>query len=139
MIDTQGGALHEFAVHYRARCGAGLSDIDAAFRYGLLALQGVQGRRRAGDRPRYAAQAERSFLNQFETPLLFFVLIAFLAITRIWDPLFVVLAWVWVATRIAHAIVHCTSNALSLRFPTFIAGVVVLVVMWARFAIELLA
>ena len=89
--------------------------------------------------PRYAAQAERSFLNQFETPLLFFVLIAFLAITRMWDPLFVTLAWVWVAMRIAHAFVHCTSNRLSLRFPTFIAGVVVLVVMWALFAIELLA
>jgi hypothetical protein len=89
--------------------------------------------------PRYAAQAERSFLNQFETPLLFFVLIAFLAITRMWDALFVTLAWIWVATRVAHAVVHCTSNALSLRFPAFIAGVVVLLLMWVLFAVELLA
>ena len=89
--------------------------------------------------PRYAAQAERSFLNQFETPLLFFVLIAFLAITRTWDAVFVTLAWIWVASRIAHAFVHCTSNALSLRFPAFIAGVVVLLLMWVLFAVELLA
>jgi len=89
--------------------------------------------------PRYAAQAERSFLNQFETPLLFFVLIAFLAITRTWDALFVTLAWIWVASRIAHAFVHCTSNALSLRFPTFFAGVIVLVIMWVLFAVKMMA
>jgi hypothetical protein len=89
--------------------------------------------------PRYAAQAQRSFLNQFETPVLFFALIAFVAITKTWDVLFVTLAWLWVATRIAHAIVHCTSNRLSLRFPLFLAGVVLLVVMWIMFAVRLAA
>ncbi|MDB5641460.1 MAG: hypothetical protein JWN07_777 [Hyphomicrobiales bacterium] len=89
--------------------------------------------------PRYAAQAERSFLNQFETPLLFFAVIAFIAITRTWDALFVTLAWIWVITRIAHAFVHCTSNRLSLRFPTFVAGVVVLLIMWVLFAVKMMA
>jgi hypothetical protein len=89
--------------------------------------------------PRYAAQAQRSFLNQFETPVLFFALIAFLAITRTWDALFVTIAWLWVITRIVHALVHCTSNALSLRFPAFLAGVVLLVIMWVLFAIKLAA
>jgi|SRR3954467_7706296 hypothetical protein len=89
--------------------------------------------------PRYAAQAQRSFLNQFETPVLFFALIPLVVITKTYDVLFVTLAWLWVLTRIAHAIVHCTSNRLSLRFPLFLAGVVLLVVMWIMFAVRLAA
>ena len=89
--------------------------------------------------PRYAAQAQRSFLNQFETPVLFFALIPLVVITKTYDVLFVTLAWLWVLTRIAHAIVHCTSNQLSLRFPLFLAGVVLLVVMWIMFAVRLAA
>ncbi len=88
--------------------------------------------------PRYAAQAQRSFLNQFETPVLFYALVPLVVITKTYDTLFVTLAWIWVASRIAHAYVHCTSNALSLRFPTFIAGVLVLVAMWILFAIRLM-
>jgi hypothetical protein len=89
--------------------------------------------------PRYAAQAQRSFLNQFETPVLFYALIPLVVITKTYDVLFVALAWVWVITRIIHAFVHCTSNTLSLRFPTFLAGVVLLVIMWIMFAIRLAA
>ena len=89
--------------------------------------------------PRYASQAQRSFMNQFETPMLFFALMSLVAITKTYDVLFVTLAWIWFATRLVHAFVHCTSNALSLRFPAFLAGVVVLVIMWIMFAIRLAA
>lgn len=89
--------------------------------------------------PADAAQAQRSFLNQFETPVLFYALVPLVIITKTYDTLFVALAWLWVATRIAHAFVHCTSNALSLRFPTFLAGVFLLVVLWVIFAIRLTA
>jgi hypothetical protein len=60
-------------------------------------------------------------------------------ITKTYDVFFVTLAWIWVISRIAHAIVHCTSNALSLRFPTFMIGVIILVAMWVIFAIRLSA
>ncbi len=89
--------------------------------------------------PRYAAQAQRSFLNQFETPVLFYALIPLVVITKTYDVLFVALAWVWVITRIIHAFVHCTSNTLNLRFPAFLVGVVLLVIMWIMFAIRLAA
>jgi hypothetical protein len=89
--------------------------------------------------PRYAAQAQRSFLNQFETPVLFYALIPLVVITRTYDVFFVTLAWLWVISRICHAFVHCTSNALTLRFPIFLVGVVLLVAMWVIFAIRLTA
>jgi hypothetical protein len=89
--------------------------------------------------PRMAAQAQRSFLNQFETPVLFYALVPLVVLTKTYDTLFIVLAWVWFASRLAHALVHCTNNKLSLRFPTFLVGVVVLIAMWIIFAVKLFA
>ncbi len=89
--------------------------------------------------PALAAQAQRSFANQFETPVLFYVLVTMVVLTKTYDTLFVVMAWAWFASRFAHAFVHCTSNALSLRFPTFLIGVFLLVAMWVIFAVKLFA
>jgi len=87
--------------------------------------------------PDYAAQAQRSFLNQFETPVLFYALVPLVVLTKIDDTLFVVLAWVWFASRLAHAVVHCTNNKLSLRFPAYLIGVVLLMAMWVILAVKL--
>jgi hypothetical protein len=89
--------------------------------------------------PRFAAQTQRSFLNQFETPVLFYALVPLVILTKTYDTLFVVLAWTWFASRLGHAWVHCTNNALSLRFPLFLVGVILLVAMWIMFAIRLAA
>ena len=89
--------------------------------------------------PASAAQAQRSFANQFETPILFYVLIPLVVMTKTYDTLFVVLAWAWFISRFAHAYVHCTSNKLSLRFPTFMISVALLVTMWIIFAVRLFA
>ena len=89
--------------------------------------------------PASASQAHRSFLNQFETPVLFYALVPLVILTKTYDTLFVVLAWCWFASRLAHAWVHCTSNALSLRFPTFLIGVFLLVAMWVIFLVKLVA
>jgi hypothetical protein len=89
--------------------------------------------------PDYAAQAQRSFLNQFETPVLFYALVPLVVLTKTDDTLFVVLAWVWFASRLAHAVVHCTNNKLSLRFPAYLIGVVLLMAMWVILAVKLFA
>lgn len=89
--------------------------------------------------PASASQAQRSFANQFETPILFYVLVPLVVLTKTYDTLFVALAWAWFASRLAHAWVHCTSNALSLRFPTFLIGVFLLVALWVIFILRLVA
>jgi hypothetical protein len=88
--------------------------------------------------PARASQVSRSFHNQLETPMLFYVLVALAIITKKDDFLFVVLSWIWVGLRIAHVLVHTTSNRISLRFPLFLASVVVLMIMWAIFALRVL-
>jgi hypothetical protein len=89
--------------------------------------------------PRYASQAERSFLSQFETPVLFYALVPLVILTKTYDTLFVTLAWAWFVSRLVHAIVHCTTNQLSLRFPAFLVGVVLLIAMWVLLIVRLSA
>jgi hypothetical protein len=78
-----------------------------------------------------------AFHNQLELPMLFYVLIAFILITRAGDVLLLVLAWIFVLSRIVHAYVHTTSNRVALRFRIFAAGVAALVAMWIIFAVRI--
>ncbi len=89
--------------------------------------------------PPMAAQASRSFHSQFETPLLFFALVALAILTKKDDALFVVMEWLWVVSRVVHALIHTTVNRVSLRFPAFFVGVVILFAMWIIFAVRILA
>jgi hypothetical protein len=84
-------------------------------------------------------QVANAYHNQLELPVLFYVLTALALITRQADLLFVVLAWVFVATRLLHAGIHVTGNDVPKRFQAFAAGAVVLLVMWAIFAVRLFA
>lgn len=88
--------------------------------------------------PARARQFANSFSNQFELPMLFFVLIAFILITRVGDILLLVLAWVFVISRLVHAYVHTTSNDVDWRFRAYGLGVLALVIMWVVFALKIL-
>jgi hypothetical protein len=88
--------------------------------------------------PDYARQAEYNYLNQFELPVLFYVLTILALFTKQADLLFVLLAWVFVTLRVLHAVVHLTSNKLVFRGPLFISGAIVLTVMWIIFIVRIL-
>jgi hypothetical protein len=88
--------------------------------------------------PPRVAQVSNAFQNQFELPLLFYVLTILAWITKQADFLFVLLAWVFVALRVLHAYVHVTSNHLGRRAGLFVAGAIVLAVMWAIFTLRIL-
>lgn len=83
-------------------------------------------------------QVQNAFHNQLELPVLFYVLTVVVWMTRFADLLFVVLAWVFVLLRIAHAYVHVTDNNVPRRGVIFIAGAFVLVAMWVIFAVRFL-
>lgn len=89
--------------------------------------------------PPRAQQISNCYHNQFQLPVLFYVLVVLAIITRHADYLFVALAWVFVLARIAHAYVHCTSNYVRHRFNAFLVGALVLLVMWIIFAVQILA
>jgi hypothetical protein len=88
--------------------------------------------------PDRTRQAEYNYQNQFELPVLFYVLTILAIYTHHADLLFVLLSWVFVALRALHAGVHLTSNRLVLRGPFFIASAIVLSVMWIIFMIRIM-
>jgi len=88
--------------------------------------------------PRRLTQLGNCFRNQLEVPVLFYVLTLLALATNKAGVVFVVLAWVFVLSRIVHAAVHVTSNDVRVRGPLYGLGVLVLTVMWVIFAAEIL-
>jgi hypothetical protein len=88
--------------------------------------------------PTRAAQIGNCFSNQFEIPLLFYILIAIALPLRRADLVIVLLSWVFVVTRFVHAGIFVTSNDLRQRGPAWFAGVLVLFAMWLYFALKIL-
>jgi hypothetical protein len=76
--------------------------------------------------------------SQLELPVLFYALTAFALISRKADLLFVVMAWLFVLSRLVHAAIHTTTNHVPRRFRAFAVGVVVLMLMWIIFAVRVL-
>lgn len=89
--------------------------------------------------PERAKQISNAYHNQYELPVLFYVLTAFALITRKADLIFVVLAWVFVISRLVHAYIHTTSNNVPRRFFAYVVGLLVLTIMWVYFAIQILS
>lgn len=89
--------------------------------------------------PTRVQQVSNCFHNQFELPLLFYALAAFIMITKQLDVVMLALAWVFVILRYAHAYVHTGSNYLPTRFNLFAAGMLALVAMWILFAVRIAA
>jgi hypothetical protein len=88
--------------------------------------------------PAKATQVANSYNNQFELPVLFFVLIALALPLRQADLVIVLLSWVFVVLRILHAGIYATSNHMGQRFGAFAAGSLVLLAMWVYFALKML-
>ena len=88
--------------------------------------------------PTRVTQIGNCFSNQFEMPLLFYVLIALALPLRHADLVIVMLSWVFVVTRFAHAGIFVTSNNVQQRSLAWFAGVLVLFAMWVYFALRIL-
>lgn len=84
------------------------------------------------------AQVAGSFQNQFELPVLFYVLVILALYTRKADLLFVIMSWIFVAARIAQAAIHITSNIVPRRGLAFGVSMIVLMLMWIIFIIRIL-
>lgn len=91
----------------------------------------------AADEPAESLVVRNSIANQFELPLLFHACCIVLYVTQADNLAAVILAWLFVATRYAHAFVHVTSNSLRYRSPLFALGFIVLACMWVWLGIWL--
>jgi hypothetical protein len=88
--------------------------------------------------PQRATQIGNCYSNQFELPLLFYTLIALALPLRHADLFIVLMSWVFVVTRFAHAGVFVTSNDVRPRSLAWFAGGLVLLAMWIYFALKML-
>jgi hypothetical protein len=87
--------------------------------------------------PPKAMQVANCFSNQFEIPVLFYVVTILAAITRQADLLFVLLSWVFVILRYIHAFIHTTSNRVPRRGLVYGLGVVIVFALWVELALKL--
>jgi hypothetical protein len=85
-----------------------------------------------------AMQVGYSFSNQFELPVLFYVLTILAYITHLAGVIFVVLAWIFVIFRILQAYVHVTNNNVRVRGAFFAVAAIALAINWAIYIVEVL-
>jgi hypothetical protein len=84
-------------------------------------------------------QVAYSFSNQFELPVLFYVLTILVYVTHQATVVFVILAWIFVIFRVLHACIHVTSNIVRLRGALFGVGALALAINWIIYIVEVLA
>lgn len=82
-------------------------------------------------------QVANAFHNQFELPVLFYVLVILSIITRQADLLFVAMSWMFVALRVFHAYIMVTTNHVPRRAQVHFIGFIILVLMWIIFALRI--
>lgn len=88
--------------------------------------------------PASSVTVAANLTNQFELPVLFYVLCLTLHLTNGVNYLTLSLMWVFVASRYFHAWIHLTSNNLLLRSRSFFVSAVILLLGWIWFALHLL-
>jgi len=87
--------------------------------------------------PADVALFNRNFISLLELPVLFYVACLTLYVTKTADGAAVVLAWLYVALRVCHSLVHVTYNNVIHRAGAYGASTVVLAVIWVRAVMDL--
>ncbi|HRK24834.1 MAG TPA: MAPEG family protein [Beijerinckiaceae bacterium] len=77
-----------------------------------------------------------NYANQFETPVLFYVLAGLALYLGATHAGMALAAWIFVASRIGHTLVHTGGNRVMLRFRIFLIGVAALLAMWLMLALR---
>ena len=114
--------------------------------FGLLLVRKAQAVRRKTVNLKQAALDHRAWpdsvvkvsnniANQFETPVLFYVACLALFQLNAVSAVVLMLAWLYVATRLVHGFVHVRSNFVPIRMSAFAAGllitlVLMLIIVW---------
>lgn len=89
--------------------------------------------------PENVVKVSNNIANQFEVPILFYILCVVLYSIHAAGTVAIVLAWLFVASRYAHAWVHVGSNYVPVRMRLFMVGCVILLSMLAVAASKLAA
>jgi hypothetical protein len=78
-----------------------------------------------------------NFENLFEVPVLFYAAILTIFATGTSDRTFLGCAWIFVAFRAVHSLIHITYNRVTHRFAAYALSTIAVWVMWIRIAAHL--
>jgi hypothetical protein len=84
--------------------------------------------------PPHVAIPNRNLMNLLEMPLLFYVACVTSYVTQNVTRPLMLMAWIYVALRVTHSLVHVTYNKVMHRLTFYAASNVVLAVIWIRIA-----
>ena len=87
--------------------------------------------------PETANIPAENFINIFEVPVLFYVLVGFMLIVDQVSNFSIFAAFLFVFLRYIHSFIALTYNKVTQRFLVYVLGSLVLWVMWGHFAFQL--
>jgi hypothetical protein len=79
----------------------------------------------------------RHFINLFEMPMLFHVVLLMIYVTHQTTTWLVACAWLYVVLRYVHSYVHLTNNDVMTRVIVYFSSGFVLLAMWATLLVQL--
>ncbi|HVF36580.1 MAG TPA: MAPEG family protein [Sphingomicrobium sp.] len=88
---------------------------------------GSRGANLDGNAPDQAQWKSHNYNHLMEQPTIFYAIVITLALMGMDQPINVWLAWGYVAFRVLHSLVQCTTNILRYRFPLFLLASICLV------------
>ena len=87
--------------------------------------------------PDETRKLNNNYNNQFELPVLFYAILPLMLLLVKADWLQVSLAWIFVASRILHSLIHTGSNVVMQRGGAFVIGFAAIALMWLWFGLRL--
>ncbi len=88
--------------------------------------------------PEISATTIRNLNNLYEVPMLFYVACLSLYAVNGVSYLAVIISWLFVGARLAHTLIHVTTNRLRYRQPVFVLGFILNGILWVMLAMHLL-
>ena len=82
------------------------------------------------------SRASDNFRNLFELPVLFYLAVVVIALSGPAGGGVLALAWLFVALRVVHSVIHCSYNRVMHRFFVHFSSTLVLWGLWAVIAVE---
>ncbi len=93
---------------------------------------------RGAETPEYLAKVSNNFDNLMATPILFYIACIAITTSGFADIFNFTIAWLYVASRVAHSLIHTRSNHIMPRMRIFMISLALLTTLWLSFTVYLL-
>ena len=85
---------------------------------------------RGAEIPDYLVKATQHYDNLYETPVLFYAIVILAFVLNIVDTVSLILAYGYLISRVAHALIHLNSNRILQRRNVFLVSIILLTLLW---------